>query len=182
MGTHEQFANYSVFITRCTWENCGTLPGRADLIYCFVETCSCAHMSKIPSLLVTYYLMPDFRVWESCCNVVAKYQAGTLHVNGWQHVEDGLEAVIQNMRTDEEAHAEDTAVDTRTGKSVKKRKATSKSARSPENIVQELDKKWKSFSWLNGRHQFQRCFVSVRLTQCIISVRFIPLTLSVKLN
>ena len=88
-----------------------------------------------------------------------------MHVNGWRDVVQGLEDVIKNMKTDEEAHAEDTAVDTRTGKSVKKRKATSRANRSPENIVQDLDKKWKSFTWLNGRPQFQRCFVEVRHTQ-----------------
>jgi len=64
-----------------------------------------------------------------------------------------LEKIISEMKTADEIIASQTAVDTETGKVVKKKKGTI--LKTSSATVKALDAEWKKMAFLSSRTQFQ---------------------------
>ena len=83
-----------------------------------------------------------------------------------------LEKIISEMKTADEINASQTAVDTETGKVVKKKKGTI--LKTSSATVKALDAEWKKMAFLSSRTQFQLRYEKVKIVY-IPSLSFLHL-------
>lgn len=74
-------------------------------------------------LFTTSKNVPNSRIYHTFLGLVHTYQSGTMHVNKMDEATNTLEAILQNLQPPDETKQLVEAVDTETGKVVKRRHA-----------------------------------------------------------
>jgi hypothetical protein len=101
------------------------------------------------------------RIYNAFLGVVESYQSGTIHVNKMEEATSRLEEIVRQMQSQDEILQLEGAVDTETGRPVKKRKKTNPKKKSSENIYTRLEREWRSFKYLSQKNQFQIRYAEV---------------------
>ncbi len=95
----------------------------------------------------------DYMIYNSFIGLVGNYQNEKIHVNGMEEATTRLEKIISEMKTADEISASQTAMDTETGKVVKKKKGTI--IKTSSATVKALYAEWKKMAFLSSRTHFQ---------------------------